>query len=62
MTRKDFQFIADVIKNLPGHSPILRTQKRSCALAFADALPNVNARFNRERFLAACGEREAPPV
>lgn len=56
MTRKDFQFIADVIKSMPTHAPALRTARRSAAHSFADALPRVNARFDRERFLAACGE------
>lgn len=55
MTRKDFQFIADVIKAMPSHSVSLRAQRESCARAFADALPATNPNFNKERFLKACG-------
>jgi hypothetical protein len=57
MTRKHFQIIAKIIASMPTFSETLRTQKRSCALAFADALPKENAQFDRLRFLAACGEK-----
>lgn len=56
MTRKHFEFIAATIAAMPTHAATLRTQKRSCALAFADALAKENPRFDRERFLKACGE------
>ena len=56
MTRKHFEFIASTIAAMPTHAATLRTQKRSCALAFADALASQNPRFDRGRFLKACGE------
>lgn len=53
---RHFCFIADVIKAMPSRAASLRTQKRSVALAFADACGGTNPRFDRERFLRACGE------
>lgn len=57
-TRRDFQWIADVIRDMPTHAPSLRTQQKSCALRFADALRATNPGFKRERFLRACGLEE----
>lgn len=56
LQHRHFAFIADVIRNMPSHAATLRTQKRSCALSFADACGRSNPRFNRARFLTACGE------
>lgn len=53
MTRKDFQFIADVIAEYPSHSPSLRDARESFAYSFADALRTTNPRFDRKRFLTA---------
>lgn len=55
MTKKDFEFIASVIHNMPSHADSLRAQRQSCAAAFAERLAEINPRFNRERFLEACG-------
>lgn len=54
MTKKDFKLIALI---LAGHNvfPRQRNSRDELALSFADALEQVNPRFNRERFLAACG-------
>lgn len=52
MTRKDFQLIADVIAT-SWHASA--ESRRDMANDFADALENTNDRFDRERFLAACG-------
>lgn len=60
MSRQHYQFIADVISAMPDHAATLRAQKRSVALAFADALARTNPRFNRERFLRACGVEQMP--
>jgi hypothetical protein len=54
MTRRDFQFIANVINAMPSFNVSLRTQKQSCAAAFAEALYVTNVNFDREKFLAAC--------
>jgi hypothetical protein len=56
MTRKDFIFIADVIRSMPNHAPNLRAQRESCAAAFADRLGETNPRFNRELFVQAATE------
>lgn len=53
-----FAFIASVIGAMPAHAATLRAQKRSTALAFADACGDTNPRFDRRQFLAACGEGE----
>lgn len=50
MTRKDFELIARTIKLLPDGPA-----RRETARLFADALTNTNPRFNRLRFLHACG-------
>lgn len=55
MTKKHFEFIAATIAAMPGHAPSLRAQKESCARSFADALTKENPRFDRARFLKACG-------
>jgi hypothetical protein len=57
LSRQDFQFIADVIKELPSfeckqdndvvrHSAIVER--------FASALASTNPNFKRDRFIAAC--------
>ncbi len=56
LEHRHFSFIAATIKAMPDHAPSLRTQKRSVALAFADACAGTNPRFDRARFLRACGE------
>lgn len=56
LEHRHFAFIAATIKAMPDHAPSLRTQKRSVALAFADACAGTNPRFDRRRFLAACGQ------
>jgi len=55
MSRKDYTIIAAVIASMPTHAPALRTAQASAAHAFATALASDNARFDRARFLAACG-------
>lgn len=55
MTKKHFQIIAETIAAMPSFAPNLRAQKESCARAFADRLARENPRFDRARFLAACG-------
>ena len=59
MTRKDYQLIADAVRKAmtADHGwdtrPICRT-----ARDIADALASDNPRFDRARFLAACGVPE----
>lgn len=61
MTRKDFQLIADSIASMqlqdytPFNQTILRTY---IAKQFADALRATNSRFNRDKFMMACGAEE----
>ncbi len=54
MTKKDFEFIARVISDMPDHAATLRAQKASCAQAFADALKRENPAFKPTLFLKAC--------
>lgn len=58
MTSKDYQLIADALRSalhshtdgIPGDSAT-----RHSARCIADALASDNPRFDRARFLAACG-------
>jgi len=50
MTRKDFQFIADVLKN---HA-VNGGASDAIALDFAVALQKLNPRFDVQRFVKAC--------
>jgi len=53
MTRKDFQLIADVIK---GHTEGKSDHvMRGFALSMAIELQKTNSRFDKVRFLEACG-------
>lgn len=56
LQHRHFAFIAAVIASMPDHAPSLRAQKASCATAFADACQGSNPRFERARFMRACGE------
>ncbi len=49
MTRKDFVLIAGVVLSLPDDV------RKKVALEFAQELQYTNDRFDRERFLSACG-------
>jgi hypothetical protein len=55
MTRSQFQFIADVINDMPDYAPTLRAQKVSVAAKFARELKRTNPRFKDGTFLEACG-------
>lgn len=50
MTRKDYILIAAALARLADSA-----DKASCAQALTYALANDNPRFDRERFLKACG-------
>jgi hypothetical protein len=53
MTRKDFQLIANAVKQITAND---YTQDRADkANLFADALATTNPQFDRARFLTACG-------
>jgi hypothetical protein len=49
MSRKDFNLIAETIRFLPLDSDM----RARVANAFADSLRGTNARFDRNRFIAA---------
>ena len=60
MTKKDFILIAEVLAEskylIDSQTPISAEQARvRIANATADALATTNPRFDRARFLAACG-------
>lgn len=52
MTRKDYVMIAEVIATNWHYSA---DTKADLARSFADALETDNPRFDRDRFLKACG-------
>lgn len=58
MTRKDYELIATIIAAMPTFAATLRDQKESTARQFADRLASDNPRFDRDRFLKACGVAE----
>jgi hypothetical protein len=62
MTKKDFELISDVIKDssykwkvVAGSGSTGRKYQERIAEVFADALQETNTRFNRDKFLIACG-------
>ena len=57
MTRKDFQLIADTIAEMNENHPEFHRIGVSAIVAhrLADALAGTNDRFDREKFLTACG-------
>ena len=55
MTRKDYQLIAEVFANLGQIIDIKETVAVDLARNLADALETDNPRFDRARFLVACG-------
>ncbi len=57
MTRKDFQLIADAVQqmNFPDNHVERKPTKAHVARTLADRLALTNDRFDREKFLAACG-------
>ena len=56
MTRKDFITVAQILNaaNLPD-VPEINQQTRILALSFCDVFQRDNPRFDRARFLKACG-------
>lgn len=60
MTRKDFVAIAAALKNAQpsAHDPnVAHIQHRIDCREVAGVLAGTNPRFDRDRFLAACGVR-----
>jgi hypothetical protein len=58
MTRKDYELIADTIRETLEwyeESPDRKFPIAKVAITFAFALQNENARFDRAKFLKACG-------
>jgi hypothetical protein len=54
MTRKDYQLIADVLSKFTAEGGVT-IERDAMAYDLADALAKDNPRFNRHRFLVACG-------
>jgi hypothetical protein len=55
MTRKDYQLIAEVFANFGQIIELEETIAADIARNLADALQGDNPRFDRARFLTACG-------
>ena len=58
MSRKDYEFIAGVIRNWNIGIVGSEEQRAGLARAFASELLNTNKQFNTGKFLAACGMKE----
>jgi hypothetical protein len=50
MTRKDFETIAGIIRSISD-----TTERKGTALLFAAYLAGTNPRFDKNKFIAACG-------
>lgn len=57
MTKKDYELIAGVIRSIGVNG--IESDRVDMAQAFARALEDTNPRFDRDRFLAACGVDDA---
>ena len=55
MTRKDYEGIASVLRKLM----LAGYHVRSAAMGIADYCQSDNSRFDREKFLVACGVSQA---
>jgi len=53
MTRKDFELIARVIRNIDD-----KDSRNQTALNFATELKQTNPRFDTQRFVTACTEEK----
>lgn len=53
-TRKDFQMVADLLKDNPNMA-----DRKAKAKEYCDKFAKMNPRFDKERFLKACGVTEA---
>ena len=62
MTRKDFQLIAETVRNLPSFD-VISLDNADCVRfsvlvsRLAEALRTTNPRFDAERFINACNGR-----
>lgn len=55
MQRRHFELIAEILNNYATGDAAQRETVRAIAEAFASRLARENARFDRDRFLRACG-------
>lgn len=61
MTKKDYELIAKAISRVTAMPAPYRYGGQYSALALADVLGKDNPRFDKERFLKACGYTERRP-
>jgi hypothetical protein len=55
MTRKDYELITDVLEELFMGHPDWQRSGSQVAHKFADRLAQTNPKFDKQRFLKACG-------
>jgi hypothetical protein len=55
MTAKDYRLIADVLANTLGACDTPQPVRHNAVFTMADRLQADNPRFDRARFLSACG-------
>lgn len=53
MTRKHFQYAADMVKAMADSTPV--NYRLGIAHSFANLFTAFNPRFDRHRFMTACG-------
>lgn len=53
--KRHYERLASIIDGMDFWAPTPRETRNEVARQFADALARDNPRFDRERFLAACG-------
>jgi len=59
LQHRHFALIADIIRNLPHNVPVsLNYYRTSVAEHFANKLARTNPGFDRDRFIAACTEKD----
>ncbi len=54
MTKKHFELIATILKNLPTSNTAEEKYRARVAVSFAKNLASITPRFNVDRFLCAC--------
>lgn len=58
MTKKDYIRASVIVRNLPRHSPALRTTATTCENAFVEFFRGDNPNFDESVFLGACQSKE----
>jgi hypothetical protein len=55
LKRRHFEFIAELVRALPADTLLSPSQRAQVARAFCNRLALTNPKFDKARFLRACG-------